>query len=301
MSDNRIKQPWLTHAELEKMVGGTWTPSPHTHIKADITDTPWAWADVSKAGSNLTDLATRQHAGLTDVTSGQHHAELHGGEHEPTQPDQIDLVFNSQKWMGQTLLLTAPANGQIIRYVSGDFRWENFDLPAAGLHATTHEPTEPDQIDLVFNSQKWSGQTMFLDALANGQILVYDSVDFRWENRDPTYVRTDVDTDVSAHTEWQDSFTVRLGNGADFRMWHDATHHYFRGYKHGANLYIQMENAGGTNKTYLTFDPDLDGVYVGDHSTTFSRAQLVGVCAGTGAAPAANTTSRGSLFIKYTA
>ncbi|GAH57048.1 unnamed protein product, partial [marine sediment metagenome] len=49
----------------------------HTHVKVDITDTPWAWADVLKTGSNLTDLATRQHAGLTDVTHSQHHNKLH--------------------------------------------------------------------------------------------------------------------------------------------------------------------------------------------------------------------------------
>jgi len=60
-------------------------------VKADITDTPWAWADVSKVGSNLTDLATRQHAGLTDVTSDQHHAQAHHGEHEAGGGDGIKL------------------------------------------------------------------------------------------------------------------------------------------------------------------------------------------------------------------
>jgi len=46
-----------------------------------------AWAEVSKTGSNLTDLATRQHAGLTDVTTDQHHAQSHiltGGDHTAT-------------------------------------------------------------------------------------------------------------------------------------------------------------------------------------------------------------------------
>jgi len=55
---------------------------PHTHLKVDITDTPWVWADVNKAGSNLTDLATRQHVGLTNITSDQHHPQLHAAEHE---------------------------------------------------------------------------------------------------------------------------------------------------------------------------------------------------------------------------
>ena len=40
-----------------------------------------AWADVSKTGSNLTNLATRQHAGLTDVTANQHHPQSHSHTH----------------------------------------------------------------------------------------------------------------------------------------------------------------------------------------------------------------------------
>ncbi len=78
----KIRKPFVTWEEFEGAMGGEWSPVAHTHVKADITDTPWAWADVSKAGSNLTDLATRQHAGLTNVTSDQHHAQLHAAEHE---------------------------------------------------------------------------------------------------------------------------------------------------------------------------------------------------------------------------
>ena len=72
-----IKKKWVSWEEFEKIQGGNWTPSPHTHVKTDITDTPWAWTDVLKTGSNLTDLATRQHAGLTNVTENQHHNKLH--------------------------------------------------------------------------------------------------------------------------------------------------------------------------------------------------------------------------------
>lgn len=70
-------KPWVSWEDIERIRGGRWTPALHTHVKVDITDTPWAWADVGKAGSNLTDLATRQHAGLTNITSGQHHAQTH--------------------------------------------------------------------------------------------------------------------------------------------------------------------------------------------------------------------------------
>jgi len=43
----------------------------------DLPSHSHAWADVSKTGSNLTDLVTRQHAGLTNITSDQHHSQSH--------------------------------------------------------------------------------------------------------------------------------------------------------------------------------------------------------------------------------
>ena len=66
----KIQKPWISWEEFEQIVGGNWTPAAHTHVKADITDTPWAWADVSKAGSNLTDLATWEHAAEHEVGGG---------------------------------------------------------------------------------------------------------------------------------------------------------------------------------------------------------------------------------------
>jgi len=55
--------------------------TPDALVFADI-----AWADVSKIGSNLTDLATRQHAGLTDVSANQHHAQTHTLASHSTKP-----------------------------------------------------------------------------------------------------------------------------------------------------------------------------------------------------------------------
>lgn len=111
------EKAFVTKEQLEEITGFGWTPGPHTHIKSDITDLPWSWTDVLKAGSNLTDLATRQHAGLsdapadahhpqshtlashstkphsalTDITSGQHHAQLHGSSHHSGGGDAIKL------------------------------------------------------------------------------------------------------------------------------------------------------------------------------------------------------------------
>lgn len=52
-----------------------------------------AWTKVSKTGSNLTDLATRQHAGLSDVTSDQHHAQAHHAAHESGGADAIAVAL----------------------------------------------------------------------------------------------------------------------------------------------------------------------------------------------------------------
>lgn len=82
----KIQKAYITWQEFWELWEGTWTPSAHTHVKADITDTPWAWADVLKTGSNLTDLATRQHAGLTNVTSDQHHPQSHTLASHSTKP-----------------------------------------------------------------------------------------------------------------------------------------------------------------------------------------------------------------------
>lgn len=67
----KIRKPFVTWEEfIEGAIGGAGTPAAHTHIKADITDTPWVWGDVSKAGSNLTDLATWEHAAQHEVGGG---------------------------------------------------------------------------------------------------------------------------------------------------------------------------------------------------------------------------------------
>jgi len=53
---------------------GTIAYTGHSHTKSDITDTPWGWSDVSKTGSSLADLATRDHTDLTGAGSNSHTA-----------------------------------------------------------------------------------------------------------------------------------------------------------------------------------------------------------------------------------
>lgn len=71
-----------------------------------------------------------------------------------------------------------------------------------------------------------------------------------------SFIRSDVDYNVSAHTEWQDNYQVRLGTDADYGLAFNGSAMYFLGYKHGAPVYFQGENASGVNKAMLYMDPD---------------------------------------------
>lgn len=486
----KIKKKWVSWEEFNDFLSGG-PVTGHTHLKSAITDTPWAWTDVSKTGSSLADLATRAHGNLSDAPSGAHHPQLHAAAHKSAGGDAIRIDELKIATDVTTLDATVTEHGLLPKLYGGTSRFLRADgawvTPTAdpNPHASDHELGGSDEVDHdallnfvagehflessinhdnianVTEDQHHSkihavshksagGDSLRIDELKEGtDITTLDSsitrhgllpklyggtvrflrADGTWvvpsggtpdphasdhevggsdlvshdaltdfaagehlalpntidnvlsdhtkaehdalgidhgslagkgdddhtqyllasgarvlsaawdaggyqiralkfyadqatgtapftvvsttkvvnlnvdrvdEIHGTSLIRSDTDDNVAGHTEWQDSKQVRLGNDADFRMWHDATNHYFRGYKHGANFYLQMENAGGTNKTYFFVDPDLDGCYVGDHSTTFARAQLVGVCYGTTTPPTANTTSRGSLFIKYT-
>jgi hypothetical protein len=67
----------------------------HTHVKANITDTPWAWTDVSKSGSNLTDLVTRSHSALQNIGTNDHHAKLHALDHQAGGTDGLSVGIPS--------------------------------------------------------------------------------------------------------------------------------------------------------------------------------------------------------------
>ena len=54
------------------------------------------------------------------------------------------------------------------------------------------------------------------------------------------FIRSNASDNVTGHTEWQDNYSIRLGSGADFRMWHDGSHTVFRNYNHAnGNIYFQ--------------------------------------------------------------
>ena len=77
------------------------------------------------------------------------------------------------------------------------------------------------------------------------------------------FIRSNADDNITGHTEWQDGYNVRLGNGADFRMWHSGNHTYFRNYNHAyGNMYWQAEDKEGTNHAMLYMISDVSSPYV---------------------------------------
>ena len=67
-----------------------------------------------------------------------------------------------------------------------------------------------------------------------------------------SFIRANANDNVTGHTEWQDAYEIRLGNGADFRMKHQNNHNYFRNYHHsGGNIYIQGEDSNGVNRNLM--------------------------------------------------
>lgn len=77
-----------------------------------------------------------------------------------------------------------------------------------------------------------------------------------------SFIRSDASDNVSGHTEWQDNYQIRLGAGADLRIWHDGNNHVFRSYHHGANYYFQLEDNEGTNKNGIIIQGDTSRSYV---------------------------------------
>ena len=79
-----------------------------------------------------------------------------------------------------------------------------------------------------------------------------------------TLIRSNADDNVSAHTEWQDDKQIRLGNSADFRMYHASSnsHTYFQNVHHGKNTYFQNEDLEGTNHAMIYMRGDTSNPYL---------------------------------------
>lgn len=93
----------------------------------------------------------------------------------------------------------------------------------------------------------------YVDAAISGGSADADTLD----TLDSTqFIRADVNDNVSAHTEWQDSQEVRLGTMADFRMMFNGTDTYMSGFFDGARVILRGQDAGNTMRNLILADPD---------------------------------------------
>ena len=63
-----------------------------------------------------------------------------------------------------------------------------------------------------------------------------------------SFIRSNENDNVSAHTEWQDNFEVRLGNSADIRMLHNGTDNMFNVYN--GDLIIDLTPDGNNAEVF---------------------------------------------------
>ena len=81
-----------------------------------------------------------------------------------------------------------------------------------------------------------------------------------------TLIRSNANDNVTGHTEWQDNYQVRLGNGADMRLYHNGSNSYIdnhvgsiyirnAGTNDNANIYIQARD--GENSIICEDDADV--------------------------------------------
>ena len=136
----------------------------HTHTKSDITDTPWAWSDVDKAGSSINDIAdvsittpsaghylrydgtnwvnssiqagdlpSHSHA-ASDITSGQLGAAYGGTGLDTSASTGIPKISSGTWSVGANITdlgdvsISSPSDGQVLTYNSSTGKWENKDV-----------------------------------------------------------------------------------------------------------------------------------------------------------------------------
>lgn len=92
-----------------------------------------------------------------------------------------------------------------------------------------------------------------------------------------SFIRSDADDNVGAHTEWQDSKEIRFGNSADGRLFHDGTNTHLRNYTgnlyirslaHGGEIYLQAENDSGSNQTAAAVIANTDVYFEARHNSS---------------------------------
>tara|TARA_B100001248_G_scaffold262035_1_gene255698 strand:+ start:1497 stop:6623 length:5127 start_codon:yes stop_codon:yes gene_type:complete len=77
-----------------------------------------------------------------------------------------------------------------------------------------------------------------------------------------TLIRSDANDNVTGHTEWQDSYEVRLGAGADMRLYHNGSQSYID--NHTSHLYIRNAGSNDNANIYIQARDDENSIICED-------------------------------------
>jgi cytoskeletal protein CcmA (bactofilin family) len=164
-----------------------------------------------------------------------------------------DIVIQSDDGSGgvSVYIRADGSTGEVNLYHYGS---EKFNTTSSGINITGNiavsgtvdgrdvatDGTKLDGIESGATADQTASEilTLIKTVDGSGSGLDADSIDGLGSG---SFIRSNADDTVTGHTEWQDNKEVRLGNGADLKLYHDGT-----------NSYID----GGTGDTYIRGNGD---------------------------------------------
>ena len=274
-----------------------WTSSRTLSLTGDVT------GSVSWDGSGNASLST------TVANDSHTHDTLYMRRDTPSLTSNINTIASKSevvRWNNTTTgrpasgqsneygpLLQMAYNGDTVSQLSHDFDQDNLYFRKLNTSSDTgttwkrifHDNYHP-------NADKWTtARTLSLSGDASGSVSWDGSANATLSvtvandsHSHSNYITSNADDDVSGHTEWQDNYTIRLGTGADFRMWFDGTQTIFRNYAHsGGDIYFQGEDTAGVNHALLYMYTNNTAPFLVLHQDGAERLRTVGGgCAVTG-------------------
>lgn len=246
-----------------------------------FTTTPartWSQGEFNRNGYVVWD-AFNDGSGSTldaDLLDGQHGSYYYSSANHPPQTN-FENVFNN---LSTSTGASADLNNTFLNDRSGNFDcWSGSNFPPSTTHVQGVQVRHSTSTDYGWQlaSQYSQPGKMYLRHVTNGTFYDWHTL---WTSANDgsgsgldadtldtlqasSFIRSDADDLVTGHTEWQDGYQIRLGNGADFRMHHDGSNHYFRNYLHtGGDIYFQGEDSNGSNRALIYMITNSSAPYV---------------------------------------
>ena len=176
-----------------------------------VSTTSTAVTVTSSTGNNAT--ISEASSSAAGVMSAAHHDKLDG----IATGAEVNVATNLSKTTTTTTNVIASSTGTnvTLNEATGS---------AAGLMSTTHH-NKLDGIESGATADQTASEILTLIKTVDGEGsgLDADRLDGLTQG---DFLRANADDNVTAHTEWQDGKEVRLGNGADMKLYHSSGVNY---------------------------------------------------------------------------